>query len=500
MGIVQRQGIKGTIVSYIGAILGAITILFVYPYCMNTEEIGLFRLILDSAIFFGLLSLLGSGFGIAYFYPYYQNDEKRYNQFISFILLISFSGLLITIATFIFGKPLIIKMYEKNSPALIKYIYILIPIIFLNNIFSLIESHAQNLYRIVVHKFAREVVLRIVIIVLLFLFYFKILSFEQIIWTYIGALFIITISVLIYLITLSPYRFKLSFDFSVVNNKIEIVKYSLFVTLGIVGTVLSNRLDSFILSSTEHGLGKNGVYTTIVFMVMMIDLPIRTFLSISIPVVNEAIKNNDMDKIETLYKKSSIYLTVIAFIIFALLWCNIDSLFLIMPKGNQFVIAKYVLLILGISKIMDASTSINVHILSYSKYYKYSLVLSLILGALTIITAYILIPNFGLEGAAFATALSMACFQILQTTFVYTKFKKHPFSIDTFKVFLSFSLLIFIVYFLPNTQPVVTIIYKSLLIFIVSYLLIIKMKISKLVYDEIQSTVSIKIPSLAKFL
>ena len=52
MGIVQRQGIKGTIVSYIGAILGAITILFVYPYCMNTEEIGLFRLILDSAIFF----------------------------------------------------------------------------------------------------------------------------------------------------------------------------------------------------------------------------------------------------------------------------------------------------------------------------------------------------------------------------------------------------------------------------------------------------------------
>jgi hypothetical protein len=56
------------------------------------------------------------------------------------------------------------------------------------------------------------------------------------------------------------------------------------------------------------------------------------------------------------------------------------------------------------------------------------------------------------------------------------------------------------VYFLPNTQPVVTIIYKSLLIFIVSYLLIIKMKISKLVYDEIQSTVSTKIPSLAKFL
>jgi O-antigen/teichoic acid export membrane protein len=500
MGVIQRQGIKGTIVSYIGAILGAITILFVYPYCMNTEEIGLFRLIVDTAVFFGLLSLLGSGFGITYFYPYYDDEEKKYNQFLSFIILISGVGVLITTIVFIVGKPLIAKIYTENSPSFVNYFYFLIPLIIINNIFSLVESHAQNLYRIVVPKIARDLILRLLIIALLILYFFKILDFTQILWIYIIVFFIITLFVIYYLSTLSPYKFKFSLDLSLVNNKYNIIKYVLFVTIGFVGSILSNRLDSLVLSSTDNGLGKNGVYTTIVFMVMMIDLPIRSLLSISIPIVNESIKKNDLNKIEQLYKKTSIYLLVLSFVIFALLWCNIDSLFLIMPRGNEFKVAKYVLLILGIGKLIDASTSINAHILIYSIYYKFSLVLSVVLGFITILTAYLLIPKFGLEGAAFSTFISMAFIQILQTVFVYAKFKKHPFSMDTLKVFLSFSLLIFIVYFLPNTQPVVTIIYKSLLIFIVSYLLIIKMKISKLVYDEIQSTVSTKIPSLAKFL
>ena len=253
MGVIQRQGIKGTIVSYIGAILGAITILFVYPYCMNTEEIGLFRLIVDTAVFFGLLSLLGSGFGITYFYPYYDDEENKYNQFLSFIILISGVGVLITTLVFIVGKPLIAKIYTENSPSFVNYFYFLIPLIIINNIFSLVESHAQNLYRIVVPKIARDLILRLLIIALLILYFFKILDFTQILWIYIIVFFIITLFVIYYLSTLSPYKFKFSLDLSLVNNKYNIIKYVLFVTIGFVGSILSNRLDSLVLSSTDNG-------------------------------------------------------------------------------------------------------------------------------------------------------------------------------------------------------------------------------------------------------
>jgi len=229
---------------------------------------------------------------------------------------------------------------------------------------------------------------------------------------------------------------------------------------------------------------------------MMMDMPIRSLLGISTPIINESMKSNALDNIEKLYKKSSITLVIACLIIFALLWCNIDAIFLIMPKGKTFSTGKWIILILGISKMMDAATSINGIILSFSKHYKYSLMLSLLLGLFTILTAYLLIPTYGLIGAAFSTAISMAIFQILLTVLVYVLYKKQPFTTDTFKVFIAFGTMIFLIYLLPNTNPFLTIAYKSLIISLLSYVLLFKLKVSKIVYEEISTTIRKQYPSL----
>jgi O-antigen/teichoic acid export membrane protein len=234
-------------------------------------------------------------------------------------------------------------------------------------------------------------------------------------------------------------------------------------------------------------------------MIMMMDMPIRSLLGISTPIINESIKNNDWDNIEKLYKKSSIVLLVVSIIILAVLWCNIDAIFAIMPKGGEFKAAKYLLLILGVSKLIDAITSINSVILNFSKHYKYSLILTLILGLFTVLTAYLLIPTYGLIGAAFSTAISMAIFQILLTTFVFIIYKKHPFTLATFKVLASFGIMICVVYFLPDINPFLTIAYKTLLIAIFSYLFIFRLRLSNVVYEEISSSINSQYPAL-KFL
>ena len=499
MGIIQRQGIKGTVISYIGAFFGALMVMFIFPFCMNVDEIGLFRLILDAAGFFGLLSLFGAGYSITFFYPYYHEDKSSCNQFLSFIISIAAIGFITTVLLFFLFQSSIATIYQTNSPTFNKYFLLLIPIILFNNILSLTEAHAQNLYRIVVPKIAREILVRFAIATLLILFYFKIFTFLEIIWLYIFALGLITLLVLIYVIYISPFKLSLTLNFSKIEKKKAIIIYSSFVILTIVGGILSNRLDSFFLSSTQNGLDKNGVYTTLVFMVMMMDMPIRSLLGISTPIVNESIKSNELENIEKLYKKSSIILLSVCLVILALLWCNIDSFFLIMPKGDTFATGKWIVLILGISKVFDASTSINGIILSFSKYYKYSLLLSLLLGLFTIFTAYLLIPKYGLIGAAFSTAISMAIFQILLTTLVYIFYKKQPFSWDTFKVLITFGVMITIIYLLPNVHPFVTIAYKSVLITIFSYLFVFRLRLSNVVYEEISSSINSQYPAL-KFL
>ena len=44
MGIVIRQSIKASIVSYAGAVIGAVSTIFIYPYFLSPELIGLNRI------------------------------------------------------------------------------------------------------------------------------------------------------------------------------------------------------------------------------------------------------------------------------------------------------------------------------------------------------------------------------------------------------------------------------------------------------------------------
>ena len=499
MGLIKKQGVNTTVISYVGAFIGAITVMFIYPYCMNVEEIGLFRFILDAAGFFGMLSLLGSSYSITYFFPNYSEDREKYNQFVNFIALFTILGFLIVTALFIFGEPLVIKIYDTNSSKILDYFLLLLPIILINNIYSLLESHALNIHKVIVPKIGREILVRFIIIALILLYFFKVLSFVEVVYAYIFLYGFLTVILLLYVIRISPHKITFTTNFHLIENKREIIIYSVFIMVAIVGSILSNRLDSFFLTSTVNGLAKNGIYTTVVFMIMMMDMPIRSLLGISTPIINESIKNNDWDNIEKLYKKSSIVLLVVSIIILAVLWCNIDAIFAIMPKGGEFKAAKYLLLILGVSKLIDAITSINSVILNFSKHYKYSLILTLILGLFTVLTAYLLIPTYGLIGAAFSTAISMAIFQILLTTFVFIIYKKHPFTLATFKVLASFGIMICVVYFLPNINPFLTIAYKTLLIAIFSYLFIFRLRLSNVVYEEISSSINSQYPAL-KFL
>ncbi|MDR2556711.1 MAG: lipopolysaccharide biosynthesis protein, partial [Bacteroidales bacterium] len=72
MGIVIRQSIKGTVVTYIGAFIGFITTLFIFTDLLTPEEIGLQRIIIEAGIMLGSLAQLGtSSLGIRFF-PHFK--------------------------------------------------------------------------------------------------------------------------------------------------------------------------------------------------------------------------------------------------------------------------------------------------------------------------------------------------------------------------------------------------------------------------------------------
>ena len=100
------------------------------------------------------------------------------------------------------------------------------------------------------------------------------------------------------------------------------------------------------------------------------------------------------------------------FILLAI-WLNIDLIFHILPNGATFATAKYVVLILGVSQLVLGTFTICLTALNYSRYYAFSLILSLVLTVSAIMLNNYLVPLYGMEGAALSNLISYGLYFVL---------------------------------------------------------------------------------------
>ena len=77
MGIIAKQSIRGTIVTYLGIAVGVVTTFFVLTRFLTTEEIGLARVLIDAATLFIGLAQLGTNASIIRFYPYFSSISPK---------------------------------------------------------------------------------------------------------------------------------------------------------------------------------------------------------------------------------------------------------------------------------------------------------------------------------------------------------------------------------------------------------------------------------------
>ena len=97
---------------------------------------------------------------------------------------------------------------------------------------------------------------------------------------------------------------------------------------------------------------------------------------------------------------------------------NIDLIFHILPNGATFAQAKNVVLILGVSQLVLATFTICYTALNYSRFYAFSLFISLALTISALILNNYLVPLYGMNGAALSNLLSYGLYVALTILFV----------------------------------------------------------------------------------
>ena len=494
MGVIKRQGLKTIFVNYVGAGIGALAVLFIYP--LNDELYGFAQWIYSTVLLLAPLASFGITSITVKYYPIFKSKVDKANHgFLNLILMLfSLSYVIFLILWFSF-KPSFLQAFDflkMDSSAIIEHEWYLLALIYLLVAVMTATNHSSNHLRIVVPNIVHQLGYKLFLPAMILLSTLMEITEAKMAFYILLFYGFVLIVLTIYLKSIGALHFgkikKPSKDFSYRS----LLSFGGFSSLNGLSSSLAFRLDTIMIPFLENMLS-NGYYNKIAFMSNTLEMPHRAINQIAAPIISKAWNDNDVSELRTVYRKSSTNLFLVGTGIFCLIWYVLDDLIAISVDPGTFPFARDIFLFLALGKLFDMLTSVNSQILVYSKSYKYNLLFLIILGISNIFLNYYLIRtmDYGIVGAAMATAISLFIFNLAKLIFIFFKFGLHPFSLSTIKTLVLLGILILLFNYLPDFQVAIfAILCKGIFIALVFGLANYYWNISKDINDTILNFLS----------
>jgi len=488
VGIVVRQSLKAGLGSYIGVGIGIINQMYVSTKFLSVEQLGLSRLLLENSLLFAAFAHLGTPFIADKFFSLFRDDEEGHNGILPFLLFLPFIGGIIFGIFYLIFTPAIHAYFAENSPMLLKYHFLVIPLTTFWIYITVLEAYCRNNSRIAVPNFIREVYLKIANVLLILMFGFGWLSFEVMLYLYVASYGLAIIILFGYIKQIGKLYWRFPNRKILTKNLVrQMLGYGSFTLLGGLGVSLMLFIDRTMVAG-ERGLVSAGIFIIATYLAGIIEIPRKAIAQISIPLIAAALVQGDHTHVRTMNQKSALNQLIAGGVVFLLIWSNIDDIFFLIPKGATYGAGKYVVLFLSMVKVFDIATGLNTEIIMYSKFFKFStlfIVASAILGLLLNIW---LIPIYGILGAAIATALTTFAYSMARMTFVWRKFGVLPFTSKTVQVAVILAVLYVLTLLTPEyhktiLSAMVMMALRSSIILALFILLIVRFKISEEIND-----------------
>jgi O-antigen/teichoic acid export membrane protein len=349
------------------------------------------------------------------------------------MLLMALAGFAIFFIIFkIFETPLL-SYFQDNAKEIIQYSSWVIWLTLLMVMISALEAFSRSLLKTIVPNLLREIVARLLLSVLVLLYFSGVLSFDQFVIGSVATYLICLLLLILYLWQQGEISIQTDFKSLDQNKFAELIKYSLLSFAGMAGMILIGKVDSMMVSAML-GLASNAIYTTAFYMATVIEIPKRALSQITMPLISKAFEQNDIKEVASLYRKTSINQFIIGSLLLIGVWINLENIFDLMPKGKNFELGQWVVIIVGFGKLIDMLFGPSSEIIVLSKYYRFNIILIILLASMVIISNNVLIPRYGIEGAAWGSAFALITFNAIKFIFIYVKFGIQPFEWATLKV------------------------------------------------------------------
>lgn len=428
MGIVVKHSAWNLGMTAIGFMLGAANTLLLATHYLDDNYYGLWGYVLSTAFLLFPLMSFGIHNTLVKFYSSYHLKEDQ-DAFLTQMLLLP----LLIIIPGVF----LVYLFESDIAALISrvnamvsgYVWHIIVIAIFQAYFEIFYAWVKVQMKTIGGNFIKEVFYRAAATVLLVLVMLDIITQEQ----FIDALVIVYILRCGIMMALALKTYRPVFKLTKSSFTRDIVNYSLLmIVAGSVGTTLID-LDKYMINQYLD-IDTISYYGVAVYIATVIAVPSRGMSQITHPLTAGFYNRKDMKSLENLYKRSSLNLSIISGFLMVIILCNVHEFYNFLP--DEFAIAIPVVFIISIVKFAENVAGSNNAILYNSDLYKVTLWLGLGLAVIAVVLNVLLIPIYGLLGAAISTCIAFITYTLTKVLYVHYKLKVDPWTPDTWKVLL----------------------------------------------------------------
>lgn len=390
----------------------------------GAESMGFFALINAFFAFALIFSLMGTGTSVLRLIPEYTSHYsptqavKIYWKIIFIVVIIS---LFLTLFSYM-NHALIAEVIFKHAE--VGYLFALASFFIVMQALSILNTNALRAFK-EIKLFAVFQVLSPVskLLILLLLTYFTTNQYNPVYAVFYGHVLLMILSFLAigYVIKkLYNSSSRLNKDISIKKiNYISILTLSFPMFLTAAMHTIMTQTDIIMLGMMDD-IKAVGIYAIAIKLAGLTSFVLGTVNTIAAPKFSELYHSGQMNELKNVAQKSSklmFWSTLPIILIFILFGRYILEIF-----GEEYTVAYMTLLILILGQFVNAVVGSVGFLLDMTGYQKQLNIMVIFSGLVNIILNYILIPSYGIVGAALASAISLSLWNIIATFYIKNKF------------------------------------------------------------------------------
>lgn len=428
MGIVTRQSTWNLALIIVGFMIGGVSKFFVMPELLSKDELGKLELIIYHAVMLSTLLNLGTANSVVKYYNDFALKDRQHLLLRNMLLLPVFASLIAGFFLLAFPDAYANLVEDASKNFIVGAIGVLVMLTFSQNLTLTLSGISSTQLKSTFPLFLSEILLRLFLVSGVVLYYLEYLSFPGLVIAY-GSSYLLVVFALA--LNLRKPLLSSLFRRGPLEGKErkEIAQFGLFSLLDSGANKLVSMLDILMIGYFLQP-AYVGFYTISIAVSAVVKMSSRAITPIANPLIAKSWSEGDISNIKDIYSKSSLNQMVIGGMMMIAVWASIDSLEQMLPAEYRYI--KYPVFWLLIGNLVNVSAGINGSIILNSEKYRMNFYLNSVLLVITFLLNALLIPEFGIEGAAIATCASLTIFNGIKFLYIFKQWGIQPFSLNHF--------------------------------------------------------------------